>query len=87
MTSGDRVSPREAKVSEVLFYWWCVLNIYYCRMVTVLVPIVGLLGLDRQMPVPSMEGEVLVEKKVVPSKSLALNYPLILLLIWLLSLV
>ena len=51
----------------------------------VLVPIVGLLGLDQQMLVPNMEGEVLVEKKVVPSKSLALNYPLILLLLWLLS--
>ena len=46
---------------------------YCCRVVTVLVLIVDLPGLDLQMPVPDMEGEGLVEKRVVSSKSLALN--------------
>ena len=46
---------------------------YCCRMVTVLVLIVFLSGLDLQMPVPDLEGGVLVEKRVVSSKSLALN--------------
>ena len=39
----------------------------YCRLVRRLVPIVDLLGLGQQMYMPSMEEEVLVGLRVVPS--------------------